>query len=391
MSARHRFAVVALAAAAAGVLPPAAPAGAGPAPVRVSHPTAPDGTPVEFPRAINERGEILGLVSTGDGLTYTTAVWRRGQVSVVGDPDVPLTMPFDARALSDRGHVAGFHLLSFEQTRPFSWRAGQLTYPPIDHPSGGVQDVNDHGDAIGVVGDDAFGGTQVVGWVDGALVTPPPGVRLSPSFAFPRVLNNRNEAAVDLIVDGLHQAAVWDLDTNEVTPLGTLGGLGSSVAAINEAGDVTGTSDTVSEAGHAFLWRRGTMTDLGTLGGTSSMPVAINDRGHVTGTSTVAGSGPAQAFLWRDGRMEELPSLGGTAGWPVSSPADINNRGQVVGNSTTPDGASHAVLWQDGEVVDLSAALDPVQPAFVVDVNDRGQVLGWVRGSPLGVSVVWAT
>ena len=27
------------------------------------------------------------------------------------------------------------------------------------------------------------------------------------------------------------------------------------------------------------------------------------------------------------------------------------------------------------EVVDLSAALDPMQPAFAVDVNDRGQVL----------------
>jgi len=39
------------------------------------------------------------------------------------------------------------------------------------------------------------------------------------------------------------------------------------------------------------------MTDLGTLGGNFSGPVAINDRGQVVGYSTTA-SGELHAFLW---------------------------------------------------------------------------------------------
>jgi probable HAF family extracellular repeat protein len=70
--------------------------------------------------------------------------------------------------------------------------------------------------------------------------------------------------------------------------LGTLSGeAGASIAnAINDRGQVVGSSSTASGEGHAFFWERGSMVDMGTLpGGTSSDALAINRRGQVAGIS----------------------------------------------------------------------------------------------------------
>ena len=161
MSARRRLVSALLAAAATAITPAAAEAD--PARIGMSFPTAPDGTPVQLPRALNDRGEVLGV--TGDSLT--TVVWRRGQVSVVGTAGTVL----DGRDLSDRGHVGGLELRSFTDIRPFVWRGGRLTYLPSDRPIGAVVDVNDRGTALGVQGDSISTVDQVVGWVEGARVT----------------------------------------------------------------------------------------------------------------------------------------------------------------------------------------------------------------------------
>jgi probable HAF family extracellular repeat protein len=147
---------------------------------------------------------------------------------------------------------------------------------------------------------------------------------------------------------------MWDL--------GTLPGATTSLArAINNRGQITGLSGYTlggTNEIHAYLWERGTMTDLGTMGTGFSDGRGINDRGQVVGVTWTS------SFLWEDGVMTPIPIAG-----------DINNRGQIVGTGETPDGRSHAMLWDDGQTIDLGTLPgDDSSEAYAI--NNRGQVVG---------------
>jgi len=105
--------------------------------------------------------------------------------------------------------------------------------------------------------------------------------------------------------------------------------------AINDDLEIAG-SLTVdgSSALHAFYYANGSLTDLGTLGGATSEGLAINDKGEVVGTSQTAGGEP-RAFLWRDGVMTDLNTLlPAGSGWVLESATSISYAGQIVGNGT---------------------------------------------------------
>jgi probable HAF family extracellular repeat protein len=172
----------------------------------------------------------------------------------------------------------------------------------------------------------------------------------------------------------------------EVINLGTLDTTrqgGSMATAVNNLGQVVGWSRTGAEARdpnqccvsvlveHAFFWENGFMKDLGTLGGWESLSRAtnINDRGQVVGwTSTPANE--RHAFFWENGVMTDLGTLGGG----FSIPSGLNESGDVVGTSTTASGATHAFLWRGGMMQDLGTLGGSSSAARAV--NAAGQVVG---------------
>jgi probable HAF family extracellular repeat protein len=129
--------------------------------------------------------------------------------------------------------------------------------------------------------------------------------------------------------------------------LGSLGGCCGDAVAINDGGQITGTSQ-LPTVGHAYLWESGSMSDIHplTLFAESDETLAwgINNAGTVVGQQYA----PSRGFVrTASGAAQLLAGLGGSG----SVPLDINTAGVIVGwsQATASDQPWHATLWVGGD------------------------------------------
>jgi probable HAF family extracellular repeat protein len=201
------------------------------------------------------------------------------------------------------------------------------------------------------------------------------------------------------------RAFVWTYQTG-MMDIGTLGGAYAQAYAINDAGYVTGASQTQGMGPmvttHAFIYRApnapyrrySRMVDLGVLGGVSSYGMAINSSNHVVGYSTITTSDDrVHAFLHDGAKMIDLGSLGGPGnrwGSDMSVALGVNNYDQVVGYTYLPVVGEMpiqqvAFLWRrglngGGQMINLNKLLYGTGKNYLVSsataINDNGQIAG---------------
>ena len=93
---------------------------------------------------------------------------------------------------------------------------------------------------------------------------------------------------------------------------------------------------------------------------------AINDHGVVVGFSGIDNS--THAVMWNQGRIVDLGSFPGAE---FTIAVDINHHGLIVGRTGIIN--RHAVLWKGGSMIDLGR-LPGANFAVASAINDHGQI-----------------
>lgn len=290
---------------------------------------------------------------------------------------IPGDVASRAVAVNDAGEVTGQLLQPDGSTRAFRWSTGTPeTLVVVDTQPGTstvAADINRSGQVAGTLITRNL--PQAFRWTPGTSFQPLESAGfIGPPLSEGHFINTSGAVAgLSSTLSGAH-AALW-VPGQAVRDLGTLGGLRSTPAALNDAGQVAGQAQTAAGANHAFRWSEAEgMRDLGTLGGATSGATAMNARGWVVGTADTA-LAASQAFVWREGTLLALGTLGGRN----SAATAIDSAGQVGGTAQLADGTAHAFTWTaESGMVDLHTRAVLRQPAVlqsVIALSDDGSVL----------------
>lgn len=326
--------------------------------------------------ALNDHGVIVGAADTRSGASHAF-VWSRR----TGMRDLGTLGGRHSRAVAvnDRGTVAGTAQTANGADHAFIWtaREGMRDLGTLGGRGSVAVAINDHGQVVGDA-DTLKHGRRAFRWSSRR------GIRdlARSSWQQPQAvdLNNRGEVLGRYKTSSfIPRAFVWSV-RSQARDIGDLGGnYITEPFDINDRSQVVGLSWVAGGgAHHAFVWTsRAGMKDLGT-GERNAVPcvfsraLAINDRAEIVGARVDNdGQNFCRGVFWnRTTRGTDL----------LFDPADLNDRGLVVGSSATSVGdpsdepgvpAGHAFCWfrRDRRLTDLG-------PGSAVAVNERGKVIG---------------
>jgi probable HAF family extracellular repeat protein len=290
-----------------------------------------------------------------------------------------------AYGINNRGEVVGSATSAHTQyAYPVMWTPrGEIHQ--LDALGGTASGVNDNGTIVGTRSSAGFGALPVY-WRDGV------------EYQLDSIAGNATAI-------NAHGTMVGEDDTNATYYTKTkaihYGGLLYSYfdggLAINDHDDVVGWSMDFNgvpipyEVPHLHLHGQTTF-QLPSLG-QAGVATGINGHGLIVGQNWTYDSHNhivlAYAVQWIQLQPVRLP-------WDsdFSSANAVNADGRIVGWGQAADGVSHAVLWKEGETIDLNRFIDPSwrRHGWVMTsanaINDRGWIVGQMAG-PSGKTLAW--
>lgn len=138
----------------------------------------------------------------------------------------------------------------------------------------------------------------------------------------------------------------------------------------------------VSPAQSATRYR---LVDLGFVtGGTSAYPTHFGPDGAVLGTCNIPGTFGGHATRWNvspTGAVISRTDLQGLDGFDWSTASAMNSSGWIAGYSNTADPQPRAVLWRNGELLDLDRGADGNANIYAFDINEAGVMCGMITKS----------
>jgi probable HAF family extracellular repeat protein len=306
---------------------------------------------------------LLLAVSARPGAAHTFLI------EDLGNPGAAVIVPTD---INRHGQVAGYLELVDGHRRAFLWTDG--TFKVMSPLSGNTDSegrgLNDQGKVVGL----SWSGPR-----DGAKFN---GVIWAPTYT--RHLTSAGGDSVDLYDisnGGVIPGAVKRGDTWQAilwTPEGVWEiPYTERAVAVNERDEAVGWTLLGVEEKSSWLWHDGFFAEITRdFWDVDTRAVALNILGQVALNRRSDSRPETSAFRYTDRVYLSLGDLGGY----VSEATAINDNGDVVGTSLTPEGYWHAFLFQDGVgLVDLNTQLPPEsgwEVASANGINNRGQIVG---------------
>jgi uncharacterized membrane protein len=278
---------------------------------------------------INDRGEVAGWSQTSTGASvpfYWTE--KTGFIKFLGDfPGSPVD-------ISEKGQVVGWFYRNLT-LQGFLWSVKDGF---VDLGAFLPNAINDRGDMVGQC--DISSPTPCMLSASGDLR------RLSvpdDGFAVAVDINNRGDIIGYVSVDPRSHAVIWRKDEEAFEILEPTPDEGYEFVAphdINDHGIIVGAAEVLGGlVRFPVIWDKpGEGTVVESVPGQATN---INNKGLVT----LFAESPNRMLVWdlRRNTFTELPSLGGID-QPFAS--GLNDRGVIVGSSSTPAGDNHAVIWE---------------------------------------------
>jgi probable HAF family extracellular repeat protein len=192
-----------------------------------------------------------------------------------------------------------------------------------------------------------------------------------------------SEETVSWGLTGSTKHAQKKAGSEKITELQTLGGTQNFASAINDQGEILGSSSLAGDGDtHAFEFGKGRVTDLFPVN--LGTPTAINNKGEVAGGLVVGGVFLPVIYDSLDQKTKMLGSLGGITSSGFSGVAtSLNNTGEAVGFSYIDGLNRHAFLFSNGLMKDIGS-FGGYSGANAI--NDPGTIVGFASNLPNGVA-----
>ena len=346
---------------------------------------------------------LMTITDAATSITYTVGAWR---VTATDLGVIPGGTASSALAINNQGQVVGLATDSAFNLRRPVWDANSgaiINFADNFDPASTAvpEHFNDSGEMAGTesINQNIYFGVywnpagQAFGLPPLAGTDPFYGSRHTKAHGI-NSLGQIAGAGKDTVNFSVH-AVLW---LTKDTPGQDLGFLGkgayvdySEAYGINDLGHVVGNS-AIGTAMRGFLWRNGVMTNLAALSGTASEGTsasAVNNRGLAVGKSNF------YPVTWRyevanSSSTPVVQQLPIPAGFFSAQPTAVNDSADVAGYAGSPSIDAHAILWRNGQAIDLGVWPGGHYSA-ANKINNLGQIVGTgtVAGDNLDHALMW--